>query len=145
MVNDDAKQTRKKKLNQFLLIGYEKVELKFPVCIKVAENQIYRYLHDGRFEMICQTKNTFSHTFGKLFYDWHDEEMNWLRILASRHTLITEKEFIDEFQRIMVDAYEKHIQGDPIEETSQTFTTEIPIEQSSSFLPRSDGNYQAPF
>lgn len=115
---------------------YRKVEIDFPFCYKdFAEKNFFRYLNDGRFELIAIVDGGASLHFGNYYEGertmnislkphswleqtevytkenagrkngWTDYEFNWLRMLALRNTVISNEEFEEKFDELITEGY----------------------------------------
>lgn len=106
---------------------FQCIDLVFPVCIVTKDLQYFRYFKDGRFETYTKSFVNTSFVFGKLNQECLEEDFSWIRVVIFRHKLITEQEFTDGFNQIIVTQHEKFLEGvveektNEIEETIQIF------------------------
>lgn len=139
---------QKESLQKSLFQSYEKIILNFPVCIKTKQNQYFRYYDDGRFEMINVTHENKSSclTFGYIDRDYCDIEHSWLRILSSRHNVIPEIEYMNEFNRIISNGYESFSLGKDIHEKQlKENVSEIQSQLNESNVFNYDNTNNDPF
>lgn len=90
---------------------YMNVVINFPLCIKTEVDDYYRYHNDGRFESFKVTRHTIGLTFGRLEPEFIASEHTYLKIIMQRHTIITELEFCDAFNKYCVESYAQYEQG----------------------------------
>ena len=137
----ESKARKQRQLYDQLFAKYEHTELNFPVCFKTKQGQIFRYHSDGKYEMLEKTeKDITCLLFGKIKYDWHDEEMHWIRMIISRTqvVMISEGEFIQEFENLIGKGYEKFLENEDLEKNdSEIKATESP-DESHDFRIESD-------